>query len=130
MWEVEIVGKLQNEAAAGVNGDGQESEVQSDPEVVYNAAGYLTSGCLWCPPGLRFVVPHVHCPVCGSGVCRVHVVGDLCPRCAVPQTAGDLRRLYFAEPDPALDERRQDERERTEVGARVMDEYDPLLRFP
>ena len=130
----------EDEAAGAVNTDGQGSGTRSNPEypledrlsnsAVFNAAGYLVSGCWWCPPGVRFVVPLVHCQVCGSGVCGLHVTHNLCPRCSVPKTAGELRRLWDGDADPDREERREDERERVEIGARVMDEYDPLLRFP
>ena len=123
--------KAQNEAAGAVNTDGQESELRSHPE--YTVDGYLSSACVWCGAFGPVIPLHGQCQRCGAGVCRVHAVardGILCPRCAVPQTAGELRSLYFSEPDPDQVERHEDEREWLEIGGRVMDEYDPLLRWP
>ena len=93
----------QTEAAGAVNTDGQEVESALESVPVYSAAGYLVNGCVYCPAGVRFVVPLVHCHICGAGVCGLHVTHyahssiltrDLCPRCAVPKPAGDLRRLW------------------------------------
>ena len=129
----------QSEAVGAVNTDGQGNDMRSNPEypvedrlsnsAVFNAAGYLVSGCWWCPPGVRFVVPLVHCQVCGSGVCGLHVTHNLCPRCSVPKTAGDLRRLWDGEPDPYLEERLLEAREKFERHQRETDDGQ-LLGLP
>ena len=49
--------------------------------------------------------------------------------CDEPLLAGNGESIA-GEPNPYLEERHEGERERVEIGARVMDEYDPLLRFP